>query len=249
MPEHDAEADVKEVLIEEDEHVHYSQRSPWLRAFVLGALDGLVSVACTILGVSGGNSSLALMRLAGISAWIACAMAMAAGEYISVSSQKDCEEADIQKEREIQAQGPEARAHELEELACIYENRGLDPILARKVAEELTAHDVILAHARDELGIDMDDMSDPYQAALVSAIACTLGAAIPLLAGAFVTDDNTRIGAVVGATAAGCALFGVTASALGGAGIVKGCLRVLIGGSLSMGITYGIGRAFGTTIN
>lgn len=111
----------------------YSHRSPWLRAFVLGALDGLVSVACTIVGVSGGQASLKLMRLTGISAWVACAMAMAAGELVSVASQKDCEEADIQKEKDMQEKGPDARAHELGELANIYVNRGLTPDLARQV--------------------------------------------------------------------------------------------------------------------
>ena len=134
-----------------DEHEHYSQRSPWLRAFVLGALDGLVSVAATIVGVAGGSSSLQLMRITGVSAWVAGSLGMAAGEYVSVSSQRDCEEADIEKERAMQAKGPEARAHELEELALIYENRGLDKELARTVAEELSAHDVIRAHARDEV--------------------------------------------------------------------------------------------------
>jgi len=231
-----------------DEHKHYSHRSPMLRALVLGALDGLVSVACTIVGVSGGDSSLALMRLAGISAWVACALAMAAGEYVSVASQKDCEEADIAKEREQQEKGPAARAHELEELAQIYINRGLTPELARKVAEELTEVDVIRAHARDELGIDMDDLSNPLQAAVVSAIACTIGACVPLLAGAFIADSDTRVLAVVGATAAGCLAFGVTASALGGAGVMRGGLRVLVGGCLSMGVTYGVGKAFGATV-
>lgn len=128
------------------------------------------------------------------------------------------------------------------------ENRGLDKDLARTVAEELSAHDVIRAHARDELGIDMDDMQNPIRAAYVSALACTMGAAIPLLAGAFVQDDMIRVPIVVGATAVGCFAFGSVASALGGAGILKGGLRVFIGGCLSMGITYGIGRALGTTI-
>jgi VIT1/CCC1 family predicted Fe2+/Mn2+ transporter len=108
---------------------------------------------------------------------------MAAGEYISVSSQRDCEESDIQKEKDTQTRGPEARAHELEELTEIYVNRGLDRGLARQVAEELTAHDVIRAHARDELGIDMDLLQKPVRVAVISSIACTLGAAIPLLAG------------------------------------------------------------------
>uniref|UniRef100_A0A7R9YTY6 Uncharacterized protein n=1 Tax=Chlamydomonas euryale TaxID=1486919 RepID=A0A7R9YTY6_9CHLO len=245
------EEELQQALLESheiDEHVHYSHRSPWLRAFVLGALDGLVSVACTIVGVSGGNTDLALMRLTGISAWVACALAMASGEYVSVASQKDCQESDVQKEKEMQNAGPEARQHELEELAAIYENRGLTPELAKKVAEELTAHDVIRAHARDELGIDVDELADPLQAALVSMLACTLGAAIPLLTGSFVQNDELRVYWVMCATAIGCLMFGVSASALGGAGIIRGGLRVLIGGCLSMAITFGVGTAFGVAV-
>jgi VIT1/CCC1 family predicted Fe2+/Mn2+ transporter len=152
------------------------------------------------------------------------------------------------KERDMQARGPEARKHELEELALIYENRGLDKELAMTVAEELTQHDVIRAHARDELGIDMDEMQNPIRAAYVSALACTLGASIPLLSGVFIEDEAIRVPVVVGATAVGCFLFGSVASALGGAGILKGGLRVFVGGILSMGITYGIGKALGTTV-
>ncbi len=131
---------------------------------------------------------MALTPPPGISAWVAGALALAAGEYISVSSQRDCEESDIQKEKDMQALGPAARAHELEELAEIYVNRGLDRGLARQVAEELTAHDVIRAHARDELGIDVDELQNPTQAAVVSAVACTLGAAIPLLSSRSLTS-------------------------------------------------------------
>jgi VIT1/CCC1 family predicted Fe2+/Mn2+ transporter len=231
--------------IDIDEHEHLSHRRQWVRAFVLGAMDGLVSVGATMTGVTGGSSSLSLMRITGISAWIAGALAMAAGEYVSVSSQRDCEEADIQKERDMQALGPEARQHELEELALIWERRGLDKDLAMTVAEELTAHDVIRAHAKDELGIDMDDLQDPIRAAYVSALACTVGASIPLLAGAFIKQDVIRAPVVFCATAAGCFLFGSCASALGGAGILKGGVRVAIGGILAMGITFGISKAFG----
>lgn len=216
---------------------------------MLGALDGLVSVACTIVGVSGGGkTNLALMRLTGISAWVACAMAMAAGEWISVATQKDCEEADIQKEKQMQDSGPVARQHEMEELAAIYENRGLTPELSRRVAEELTEHDVIRAHARDELGIDLDELSNPAQAALVSMGACTLGAAIPLLSGAFISDNHERVYVIMGATALGCFFFGITASALGGAGILRGGLRVLLGGCFSMAITFGVGHVFGVMV-
>uniref|UniRef100_A0A7S2QV40 Uncharacterized protein n=1 Tax=Chlamydomonas chlamydogama TaxID=225041 RepID=A0A7S2QV40_9CHLO len=232
---------------EDDEHTHTSQRSPWLRAMMMGALDGLLSVASVMLGVGGGSGDLRAMRLAGLAAWIAGALSMFLGEYASVAAQRDAEKADIEKEREMQGT-PETRAHELEELTLIYVNRGLCYDTARQVAEQLTEVDVIRAHARDELGIDMDDLSNPLQAAVVSAIACTIGACVPLLAGAFIADSDTRVLAVVGATAAGCLAFGVTASALGGAGVMRGGLRVLVGGCLSMGVTYGVGKAFGATV-
>ncbi|KAL6753520.1 Ccc1 family [Haematococcus lacustris] len=231
-----------------DEHIHYSQRAPWLRAFVLGANDGLVSVASIMLGVGGGSDDLHTMRLAGIAGWIAGATSMALGEYISVASQRDSEEADIQKEREQQAKGPAAREHELEELCEIYVNRGLSRELARQVALELTAVDVIKAHARDELGIDMDAMANPMQASLVSCVAFTLGAAMPLLSGAFIQDAKWRIMSVVLASAAGLAAFGYAGAALGGARVLVGTLRVLIGGCMAMGITYGIGYGFGTSV-
>lgn len=252
---HDAEAQgtasvadgYHEIAKEDDEHQHYSHRAPWLRAFILGANDGLVSVAALMLGVSGGSEDLATIRLAGISAWIAGALSMAVGEYISVAGQRDSEEADVQKERDMQTKGPEAQQHELEELTQIYINRGLSPELARRVAEELTAKDVIRAHARDELGIDIDDMANPLQAAVVSCIAFTCGAALPLLAGAFITDWKTRISAVVAVAAFGLAMFGFVGAALGGARVFVGGLRVLIGGLLAMAITYAIGYGFGAS--
>mmetsp|Transcript_8673 Transcript_8673/g.16491 ORF Transcript_8673/g.16491 Transcript_8673/m.16491 type:complete len:261 (-) Transcript_8673:1012-1794(-) len=225
----------------EDEHFHYSQRSPWLRAFILGANDGLVSVASVMLGVGGGSNSIHLLRLAGISAWIAGALSMACGEYISVSSQRDTEEADIEKERLEQLKGPAARAKELQELAEIYERRGLSPDLAKEVAEELTAKDVIRAHARDELGIDLDDLSNPWEASIVSAFSFTCGAAIPLLAGIFVLDPQIRITAVLAASCLALLGFGCIGAILGGANIFKGAFRVFSGGLMAMVITFGIG--------
>jgi len=230
-----------------DEHVHYSHRAPWLRAFILGANDGLVSVASIMLGIGGGSEELSAMRLAGLAGWIAGALSMACGEYISVAGQRDTEEADIEKERQMQARGPEAQKHELEELTQIYVNRGLSPGLARQVAEELTAVDVIRAHARDELGIDLDDMANPMQAAVVSCAAFTLGALVPLLAGAFLADWQMRVIAVFVASTIGLALFGVTGAALGGARVVIGALRVVIGGWMAMAATYGIGYGFGVS--
>ncbi|GFR44345.1 hypothetical protein Agub_g5562 [Astrephomene gubernaculifera] len=228
-----------------DEHVHYSHRAPWLRAFVLGANDGLVSVAALMLGVGGGSESLSTMRLAGIASWIAGALSMAVGEYISVASQRDTEEADIEKERQQQLKGPAARARELEELTCIYIQRGLTRDLARQVAVQLTEKDVIRAHARDELGIDMDELSNPMQAAVVSALAFTAGALIPLLAGSFLSDFNRRLIAVAVASVVGLAAFGLTGSLLGGAKPLVGALRVVIGGCLAMAITFGVGHLLG----
>nr|QKY15158.1 vacuolar iron transporter family (VIT) [Polytomella parva] len=237
-------------LIEDDgdEHIHYSHRSAWLRAFVLGANDGLVSVASLMLGVGGGTSNLSTLRLAGIASWIAGALSMACGEYISVASQRDTEEADIEKERNEQRKGPEAQAKELEELAQIYVNRGLSYNLAARVAAELTAKDVIRAHARDELGIDMDDLANPFQASVVSAGAFTCGAGIPLLAGLFLADNFDRMIAISIASALGLMLFGFMGSYLGGASGFKGAFRVLIGGCIAMACTFGIGRAFGTGV-
>lgn len=230
-----------------DEHVHYSHRSPWLRAFILGANDGLVSVSSIMLGIGGGSEELSAMRLAGLAGWIAGALSMACGEYISVAGQRDTEEADIEKERQMQAKGPAAQKHELEELTGIYINRGLSPHLARQVAEELTAVDVIRAHARDELGIDMDELANPLQAAVVSSAAFTMGALIPLLAGAFLSNWETRVIAVFVASTIGLALFGLLGAALGGARVLVGAVRVVIGGWMAMAATYGIGYAFGVS--
>ena len=151
-------------------------------------------------------------------------------------------QADIEKERQMQAKGPEARQHELEELAAIYENRGLSKDLAKQVAIELTEKDVIRAHARDELGIDM---ANPLQACLASAFAFCIGAGIPLLAASFITDHAMRIMSLVLATTAALTAFGSLGAWLGGANMFKGAARVIFGGWIALGVTYGIGRAFG----
>ncbi|MEW5302626.1 MAG: hypothetical protein WDW36_005391 [Sanguina aurantia] len=251
MPWPGKEADLEENLVDEhdDEHVHYSQRSPWLRAFVLGVNDGLVSVAALMLGVGGADASLQGMRLAGIAGWLACSLSMGLGEYVSVAAQTDSEIADIEKERAEQARGPAARAHELDELTQIYVQRGLSLGLAKQVAAEFTEKDVIRAHARDELGIDLDQMSNPIQAALVSMVACTLGSAAPLLAGSFIDDYVHRIICVVLVSAAAMALSGWLGAALGGARVWVGTLRCFIGGVLAMGATYGLGVGFGMLSN
>ncbi|DBB00345.1 TPA: hypothetical protein ACH3X3_011749 [Trebouxia sp. C0006] len=233
-------------LLEPDEHEHYSQRAPWLRAGVLGANDGLVSVASLMIGVGGGSSALHIMILAGLAGLVGGALSMAVGEYISVASQKDSEKADIEKEKQMQAKGPAARQHELEELAAIYESRGLSQALAKQVATELTEKDVIRAHARDELGIDLDELSNPLQACLASAFSFCIGAGIPLLAAAFITTHVMRIVSLVLATTAALTAFGALGAGLGGANMLRGAARVILGGWIALGITYGIGRAFGS---
>lgn len=232
-----------------DEHQHYSHRAPWLRAFVLGANDGLVSVASLMLGVgaasAGGPEALQAMRVSGVAGLVAGALSMAVGEYISVSSQRDAEEADVDKERQEQAKGPEARRRELEELAGIYMARGVSESLARLVARELTDKDVIRAHARDELGIDLDALANPLQASAASAGAFSVGAGVPLLAGCWVQDRGARIGAVAAVTTVMLVLIGGVGASLGGAKVWRGGLRVLVGGWLAMGATFAIGTAFG----
>jgi VIT1/CCC1 family predicted Fe2+/Mn2+ transporter len=226
------------------DHTHHSNRAPWLRAMVLGANDGLVSIAALLMGVGAGTKDLSVLRLSGVAGLIAGALSMAVGEYVSVSSQRDAEKADIEKEVLEQLKGPEAQRRELDELAAIYEARGVPAELARQVAVALTEKDVIRAHARDELGIDMDDLANPWQAAAVSAATFTGGAAVPLLSAIFISDPVMRLVAVLISTTAGLLAFGVLGAWLGGAGVVKGGVRVLIGGWIALGISYGVGVAF-----
>lgn len=236
---------IEEGVDEYCDHVHHSNRAPWLRALVLGANDGLVSVAALMMGVGGGNSDLAVLRLSGVAGLMAGALSMAVGEYVSVSSQRDAEKADIKKEIEEQLKGPEAQARELEELTQIYVSRGIPYDLSKQVAVVLTESDVIRAHARDELGIDLDDLANPIQAAIVSAISFSGGAAIPLLSAIFLQTSMARLIAVLISTTFGLILFGSLGAHLGGATLWKGSLRVLIGGWIALGISYGVGSAFG----
>jgi VIT1/CCC1 family predicted Fe2+/Mn2+ transporter len=229
-----------------DEHLHRSGRAPWLRAMVLGANDGLVSTAALLAGVGAASKDLQTLRLTGTAGLIAGALSMAVGEYVSVASQRDAEAADVHKEVLEQLKGPEARAHELAELAAIYEARGVPPELARAVAVALSEHDVVRAHARDELGIDVDELARPTQAAVVSFLTFSFGAAIPLLAASFISNDLARALVTLAATTVGLLVFGLLGAYLGGAGLLRGGARVLVGGWLALGITYGIGAAFGT---
>jgi VIT1/CCC1 family predicted Fe2+/Mn2+ transporter len=175
-------------------------------------------------------------------------LVLCSGEYISVSSQRDTELADIEKERQEQLKGPAARKAELDELAAIYMARGVSQATAQQVAIELTEKDVIRAHARDELGIDVDELANPLQASAASAFAFSIGAALPLLGGAFIADPKIRNIAVAAASTVGLIGFGGLGAYLGGANKLVGALRVLLGGWIAMAITYGIGMAFGAQI-
>ena len=223
-----------------DEH-HFSHRSPWIRAAILGGCDGVTSIGSLVLALSG--SSQHTVILSGVSALVAGSFSMAIGELVSVYSQRDSEEADIQRERDEHAKGPEARKEELQELTHIYVDRGLDDDLAHRVAVQLTARDPIRAHARDELQIDMDDLSSPWQAAFVSAISFALGASIPLLSSIFITRYIARVVVMAGTSIITLGVLGMTGSYLGGAPLWKGFLRVVVGGTVALGATYGVGRA------
>ncbi|KAG5182698.1 Ccc1 family protein [Tribonema minus] len=228
------------------EHEHFSNRSPWLRAAVLGANDGLVSVATLLMGVGGGGAAKTQVLLAGIAGLVGGMCSMALGEYVSVASQKDAELADIEKEKKAQALGPASREKELEELTEIYVDRGLTKELARQVAQQLSEHDVIRAHARDELGIDMDELANPLQAALTSAVSFATGAALPLATAAFYDHPHHRLEAIAGVCVAGLIVCGAIGSHLGGSSMVKGAARVCSGGILALATTFGAGYLFGT---
>ena len=221
---------------------HLVGRIGWLRAAVLGANDGIISTASLILGVASAQASQTNVLLAGIAGLVAGAMSMAAGEYVSVSSQSDIENADLARERRELANDPE---FERRELANIYVSRGIDPGLARQVAEQLMAKDALGAHARDELGISEISTARPVQAALASAATFSAGAAAPL-ALALVSPSSWRIPAVSAGSLAFLALLGMIGAIAGGANILKPTIRVTFWGALAMGVTAGIGAIFGT---
>ena len=223
---------------------HLTDRIGWLRASVLGANDGLVSTASLVLGVAAANSTHSNVLVAGIAGLVAGAGAMAAGEYVSVYSQADSEAADLNRERaELEADS----AGELKELAAIYVTRGLDPALAMQVAVQLTAHDALGAHARDELGITDTLRARPLQAALASAASFAVGAALPLLV-TTLTPETILIPLVSGTSLAFLALLGAVAAKAGGAGVMVGAVRVLFWGALAMASTAAVGALFGTAV-
>ncbi|KAJ7543017.1 hypothetical protein O6H91_09G022300 [Diphasiastrum complanatum] len=225
-----------------DGHHHFSQRAPWLRALTLGANDGLVSIASLMLGVSAVKYDRKEMVLSGIAGLVAGACSMAIGEFISVFSQRDTELADLKEERLEHENGPDAPAREMEELAQIYVGRGLSYYLAKQVAVELSRGDVIKVHARDELGIDVDELSNPLQAAVASSLAFSVGGAIPLLSGAFISQFRYRLASLVISSTIALAVFGVVGAKLGGASKIKAAVRVMIGGWVAMLVTFGILR-------
>lgn len=223
---------------------HRSERIGWLRAAVLGANDGILSTASLILGVAAAGATGSAVLIAGIAGLVAGAMSMAAGEYVSVSSQADTEQADLARERkELESNDKLERA----ELAGIYVTRGLDPDLARQVADQLMAHDALGAHARDELGISEMQRARPMQAAFASAGTFAVGAALPLLV-VLLAPANTLAAYVVGTSLAFLAILGSLAARAGGASIMAGAFRVTFWGALAMALTYGVGALFGTVV-
>jgi VIT1/CCC1 family predicted Fe2+/Mn2+ transporter len=223
---------------------HLVSRIGWLRAAVLGANDGIVSTASLIVGVAAASAARSDILIAGVAGLVAGAMSMAAGEYVSVSSQSDTEQADLARERIEQTSQP---AFEHEELAQIYVKRGLEPGLASQVADQLMARDALGAHAQDELGISEITTARPIQAALTSAATFTVGAALPLIAAA-TAPSSWLIQAVSVASLCFLALLGAVGAKTGGADIWKATARVSFWGALAMGITAAIGAALGTTV-
>jgi VIT1/CCC1 family predicted Fe2+/Mn2+ transporter len=223
---------------------HKSSRIGWLRAAVLGANDGTISVASLVVGIAASGAPQHDILLTGIAGLVAGAMSMAAGEYVSVQSQSDTENADMKREKcELETQ-PES---ELTELTTIYVNRGLDQTLARQVAEKLMSGDALGAHARDELGITEVLRARPVQAAVVSALSFAVGAIIPIATvllspSAWVTEVSFATALVT------LVILGGTAAYAGGASIIRGAVRVSFWGAIAMGVTAGVGRLFGTVL-
>ena len=221
--------------------IHRSHRVGWLRAAVLGANDGIVSTASLIIGVAAARTAHEGILLAGAAGLVAGAMSMAAGEYVSVSSQSDTENADLALEKKSLEQDVE---FEKEELAKIYERRGLEAVLAKQVAEQLMAHDALGAHARDEIGISESVSAQPVQAAFSSAGTFTVGAALPLVV-AWIVPGHQLIPVVAVLSLVFLALLGGIAARAGGASVTVGAIRVTFWGSLAMALTAGVGRIFG----
>jgi VIT1/CCC1 family predicted Fe2+/Mn2+ transporter len=221
---------------------HRSERIGWLRAAVLGANDGLVSTASLVVGVAAANAGRQDVLIAGVAGLFAGALSMAAGEYVSVSSQSDTEQADLARERQELATQPEA---EEDELTGIYERRGLDPELARTVARQLMAKDALAAHARDELGLTEELAARPLQAAFASAATFAVGAGVPVLT-AFLSPSGALV-PIIGIVSLACLLsLGALAARAGGASMLVGAARVTLWGVAAMLVTAAVGRLTGT---
>ena len=223
---------------------HFSHRIGLLRAMVLGANDGIISTACLILGVAASDASGHTILVAGTAGLVAGAASMAIGEYVSVSSQRDSEQADIKKEIWELENTPE---RELAELTGIYQSKGLSPDLAREVAIELTKHDALKTHLAEELGISAHNIARPVQAALSSAVAFSVGAGIPLLASSLANDAN-RIWLTIVVVFVALLGLGASSASFGGAHPTRPVLRIMIGGGVAMAFTMAIGSLFGATV-
>jgi len=224
--------------------IHRSGRGQWLRAAVLGSDDAIVSTSSLMIGISASSASHGTILIAGVAGLVAGSMSMAVGEYVSVSSQRDAEHADVERETRELAGQPEA---ELAELTTIYVKRGLDVELARRVAVQLSAHDRLGAHLRDELGIDPSALARPLQAAWISAASFALFAAVPIGALA-VAPTGLRIPVIAAVSLVSLAVLGAVGGHLGGAPVARAALRVTAGGALAMAVTAAIGRLVGISV-
>ncbi|MCO6511338.1 MAG: VIT family protein [Aridibacter famidurans] len=223
---------------------HRTERIGWLRAAVLGANDGIVSTASLVVGVAAADAGRNGVLIAGVAGLVAGAMSMAAGEYVSVSSQADTEQADLDRERKELSDDPE---FELQELAAIYEGRGLDPDLADEVAAQLMKHDALGAHARDELGLSDVTAARPVQAAIASAVTFAIGAALPLVA-VLISPEAMIVWTVSLTSLVFLAGLGALSARAGGAPVLKAAARVLFWGALAMAITAAVGTLFGAVV-
>jgi VIT1/CCC1 family predicted Fe2+/Mn2+ transporter len=221
--------------------VHRSGREAWLRAAVLGSDDAIVSTASLMIGVAASSASTVAILIAGVAGLVAGAMSMAVGEYVSVSSQRDAEQADMALEKKELATEPQA---ELRELAMIYVERGLEESLAMQVAKQLSAHDRLGAHLRDELGIDHASLARPLQAAWISALSFAIFALVPIVA-LLVAPTGLRIPMIAACSLVSLAALGALGGHLGGAPLGRAALRVTLGGTLAMTVTAVIGRMLG----
>lgn len=231
-------------LLHTKKEMHYSHRNGWLRAAVLGANDGIVSTASLVLGVAAAEAVRNDVLLAGMAGLVAGAMSMAAGEYVSVSSQADSEKADLRREQEELAHNLE---FERRELAAIYVRRGIDKQLAQQVADQLMAHDALDAHARDELGLTTSNKARPFQAAIASACTFAAGASLPLALAALSPIAVVDIAVATGSLVT-LALLGMLAARAGGAPVLTGALRVTLWGAIAMAATSAIGNLFGVLV-